>query len=593
MLAPNRTLLFPFVFADELARAGLRHVCIAPGSRSAPLALAFARQSSIQTWSHVDERSGGFFALGLARARRAPVAVVCTSGTAAANLLPAVVEAWHAQVPLLVLTADRPPELRDCGAGQTIDQLRLFGTHARWFFDVGTPEATPAALRHARTLACRALAAAAGPPAGPVHLNFPFREPLVAEPVPGDLPPDLPRRAPLAAYGRPERPYTEVSTVRQAPDPAAVGTAASLLAAAPRPLVLCGPLDDGDPDLPAAVIALATALRAPVLAEITSNLRGTDLAAVAVDAHDALLRSAAFARGHVPGAVVRLGGPPTSKALATWLAHHDDALQILIDGSGGWPEPAGVAACVLRGTPALTASALAAAVGDATRGGEWFARWRRAGAVARNALGASVEAEPAPFEAHAVDAIARVLPRDAILYVGNSLAIRALDAFWPADALPGRVLANRGANGIDGFVSSVLGAAAAGCGPVVGLCGDLAFYHDMNGLLAAKRHGVRAVLVVLHNDGGGIFDFLPVARSGAGYEELFATPHGLDFELAARMYGASFQRITGTEGLGGALEEALAAPATAIVELRFTRETSVAAHGRAWARTRAALEELR
>ncbi len=561
-------------FVDELVRAGIRHACVMPGSRSTPLALALARHPGLRTWSHVDERSGGYFALGLAKATRAPVVIACTSGTAAANLLPAVIEAFYAHVPLVVLTADRPPELRDCAAGQTIDQLRLFGTHVRWFVELDAAEA-PGATRHARTLACRAAAAAAGPPAGPVHVNCPFREPLLAPRLPDDPRPD-------------GAPWTRVGARGLAPKPAAVAEAAAALARARRPLLVCGPLDDPDPALPEAVAALAAALRAPVVAEPASNLRRPPLAAHLVDAHDALARSAAFADAHVPDAIVRLGAPPTSKALGERLAASGAPVHLVIDGTGTWPEPTGAATHLLHGPPAATAAALAAALVPPRADDGWAARWRRAGAAARRALAAAVAQERAPFEAHAVRALAATLPAEATLYVGNSLAVRALDAFWPADAPPVRVLANRGASGIDGFVSSVLGA-AAGTGPVVGLGGDLAFYHDMNGLLAARRYGLRAVLVVLDNDGGGIFHFLPTAECDPRWEELFVTPHGLDFQPAAEMYGAAFVRVREPAALAAALTDALAAAGTTVVALDIARTASVAAHARARAAAQAAL----
>ncbi len=591
MLAANRTVLFPALLVDELVRAGVRHAVVSPGSRSTPLALALVRHGSLKAWSHIDERAGSFFALGLARRTRTPVVVACTSGTAAANLLPAVVEAWHAQVPLILLTADRPPELRDCGAGQTIDQIRLFGTHVRWFVEVGTPEASADALRYARTLACRAAATAAGPPAGPVHLNCPFREPLVPEVVPGDVPPDLALKAPLAARGRDGGPYTRVGAGTLVPDAAAVAEVVAALAHARRPLVVCGPLDDPDPELPAAVAALAAALGAPVLADATANLRRPALAACLADVPDALVRAPRFAAAHVPDAVVRLGAPPTSRALATWLARHDTVPQVVIDATGGWPEPAGVASHVLRARPTAACAALAAALGGPRAPGDWTARWQRAGAAARAALEGALAREEAPFEPHAVAALAATLPATATLYVGNSMAVRALDAFWPADGPPVRVLANRGANGIDGFVSSVLGAAAGAPAPVLGLCGDLSFLHDLHGLLTVRRHGVRATFLVLDNDGGGIFDFLPVARVGEGYEEFFATPHGLDFRPAVEMYGAAFVRVRDAAALPPALAAALAAPVTTVVELAFARAHSVAGHARLWEAAAAALGE--
>jgi 2-succinyl-5-enolpyruvyl-6-hydroxy-3-cyclohexene-1-carboxylate synthase len=585
-LAPNRTALFPVLFTDELVRAGVQHACVTPGSRSAPLALALAAHPALRLWTHLDERAAAFFALGLAKATRLPVALACTSGTAAANFLPAIVEAFHARVPMVVLTADRPPELQGCGAPQTIDQLRLFGSHVRWFADSGTPEATVEALRFARSLACRAVAAACGSPAGPVHLNLPLREPLAPEIT--ELPESL--VSDLAAGGRLRRSWTMVQTARPALDESALGEVCGTLRSARRPLIVCGPLDDPDPTLADAVTSLAHTLGAPVLAEPASNLRRRALADVLVDAHDAVLRCAAFRDAHLPDAVVRLGAPPTSKTLATWLARQPEVPQVVVDSELAWADPDAVASVVLRGAPSRTASAFAAALGPAREDARWLGHWRRAGATAREALVSALAAEDAPFEGHAVGALAAALPPDATLYVGNSLAIRDLDWFWPAGAPPARVLANRGANGIDGFVSSTLGAAAGLPGPTVGLCGDLSFLHDIGGLLAARRHRLRAVFLVLDNDGGGIFEHLPIAAFPEHLDELFVTPHGMDLGPLVEACGVRFLRVERPALLAPALTDALRAAGTSVLVLSIDRARSLAAHRRAWARAADAVE---
>jgi 2-succinyl-5-enolpyruvyl-6-hydroxy-3-cyclohexene-1-carboxylate synthase len=578
MHVPNPTYALPALLVDELVRAGVRHACVTPGSRSAPIAIACASHPAMQVWTHLDERAAAFFGLGIAKVTRAAVVLVCTSGTAAANFLPAVVEASHARVPLVVLTADRPAELRDCGAPQSIDQLRLFGSHARWFADLALPSTSADGLRAARTIACRAAAVASGPPAGPVHLNVPLREPLA--PAVSGLPPGC---ADLALSGRAEGRWVEIHPARRDPDPGAIAAIASRLARVRRPLVACGPLDDPDPDLARQLAAVATRVGAPVLAEPASNLRRPALADLLIDAHDALLRAPAFRAAHLPDLVVRLGALPTSKSLASWLGAHPEVAQVVVDDTGGWCDPAGVASAAVAGAPSATLAALARALPEETPDPGWLAAWRRAGAAAREALDRVLGDTVAPFEGHAVTALAAALPPDAVLYAGSSLAIRDLDWFWPAAAPPLRVLANRGANGIDGFVSSVLGAAAAHAGPTVGLCGDLCFLHDLGGLLAAHRHRVRATFVVLDNDGGGIFDHLPIAAFPAYHEALFVTPHGLDLEALVTGYGAGYRRITHVAALPDAIAAALDAPATSIVHVPFARAASLAAHQRAWA----------
>ncbi len=408
------------VFVDELVRAGVAHACVMPGSRSTPLALALARHDGLRAWSHVDERSGAFFALGLAKASRRPVVVACTSGTAAANLLPAVVEAFHAQVPLIVLTADRPPELRDCGAGQTIDQLKLFGGFVRWFVEVGTPEATPAAERWVRTPRRarhghgRRTAGGTGAPELPV--------PRAAGPRPGAaLRPDAERRV---DGGRPGDARAEPrchSDARRGPrrrtPPARRLRSARRSrsdAASRRRRARDGARRSGR-------------WRSP---HRTSGARRS--LPLVVDAHDAVLRVDGFTDAHPPDAVVRLGAPPTSKALATWLARHDDALQIVVDGSGQWPEPAGVATTLLRGRPSAVCTALATAM-PVRPASDWAPRWRRAGAAARAALTEALARETAPFEAHAV---ARSRPRAP----GGGDAVRGQQH---GGARPRRLLARR------------------------------------------------------------------------------------------------------------------------------------------------------
>jgi len=566
----------PALLVGELARAGVRHACVAPGSRSSPIAIALGSHPELHVWTHIDERAAGFFALGLARASRTPVALACTSGTAAANLLPAVIEASQSHVPLVVLTADRPPELRDCGAPQTIDQVRLFGSHVRWFLDMPIPEATPLVLRAARTVACRAIAIARGSPAGPVHLNLPLRE----APTPDDA---------ASTLEHPQAAWVRIHPVPLVPDPAAVADVTATLARARRPVIVAGPLDDPDPSLPDAVSALALRVGAPVLAEPASNLRRAAVDSVLVDAHDALLRAAAFGKAHAPDVVLRLGSLPTSKALVTWLAACRPAEQVVLDGRGGWSDPDGVASVVVRGAPAHTLRALAGALPGVEPDCHWLERWQRAGAAARQALRVALTEEAATFEGHVVAALADVLPHAATLYAGNSLAIRDLDWFWPAGAPAVRVLCNRGANGIDGFVSSVLGAAASDAGPTVGLCGDLSFLHDAGGLLAAHRHSVRAVLVVLDNGGGGIFDHLPVAQHAPRYEELFVTPHGLELAPIAEAYGARAMRVSHPASLRQALAEALQCAHTTVLQVTIDRARSLSAHRHAWQRAAAAL----
>jgi 2-succinyl-5-enolpyruvyl-6-hydroxy-3-cyclohexene-1-carboxylate synthase len=560
-------------FVDALVHAGVAHACVCPGARSTPLALALAAHAGVRAWSHIDERSAAFFALGMAKTARRPVVVACTSGTAAANCFPAVVEAASARVPLIVLTADRPAELRDCGAGQTIDQLKLYGSFVRWFAEAGGPES---GTRYFRALAARAVAAACRHPQGPVHVNFPFREPLLPNARDTGLMP--------AAVT-----HTRVHEGTPILTDAAVEDLSAALAAARRGLILCGPADH-DAAFPAAVAALAARLAFPILADPLSQVRtGRHDTTRVVATYDALLRDDAFAAAMAPDLIVRFGAMPTSKACLQFV-ERQACRHLAIDPSGAWNDPALAATDLIRAEPVALCTVLARRLDETPRDERWCARWLAAERQARAALAARLAAGRELHEPRVFAELAALLPDDAILYVGNSIPVRALEGFWPVGSRPIRFLCNRGANGIDGFVSSALGAAATSDTPMVAITGDLGFLHDLNGLLAVTRYGLRATIVVLNNDGGGIFSFLPQARAGAAFAEFFLTPHGLDFRAAVEMYGAGFARVASWEQFRDAVRAALGAPRTTVIEVPIDRARSVAIHHELWAAARGVLE---
>ncbi|HEY8489662.1 MAG TPA: 2-succinyl-5-enolpyruvyl-6-hydroxy-3-cyclohexene-1-carboxylic-acid synthase, partial [Dehalococcoidia bacterium] len=544
------------------------------GSRSTPLALLFRRHPAVRVWTHLDERSAGFFALGMAKARREPVAVVVTSGTAAANLTPAVVEAYHGGVPLLVLTADRPPEARDVGALQTIDQVRLYGSHAKWFQEMLLPEEGPEAVRHARVAAARAAATARADRPGPVHLNFPFREPLI--PAPGLPTGPVPEDAA-------DRPAVAVSRAPRRAGPDVVDRLARDVQPLRRGLVVCGPLDR--PGFPEAAARLAGRLGWPLLADALSQARcGPHVGPAVVTAYDAFLRDPALAERLAPEAVLRFGAAPVSKPLLQYLQRHAGARQVVVDGGEGWTDPALTATDVVHADPhSFCEDLLAALPGDAPADGAWSERWARLDAGARRALAAGLRSEEGLTEPRAFLELADLLPDGATVFAGNSMPVRDLDTFFPPRERPVRFLANRGASGIDGVVSSALGAAAASPGPLLLVLGDLSFYHDMNGLLAAKLHGLRATIVVLNNDGGGIFSFLPQAEHGEHFEELFGTPHGLSFAPVAELYGVGYRRVASWEEFRAAVADGLGSDGVQVVEVPTDRAANVALHRRLFA----------
>ena len=592
----NRNAAFAAALFDELARGGIRDVCVCPGSRSAPLAIAAAQTPALRVWTHLDERAAAFFALGIAKASRTAVALVCTSGTAAANFLPAVVEANLSRVPLVVLTADRPPELRDWGAAQTIDQLRLFGSHARWFAELPLPEPRAELLRHIRATAARAVAIASGRRAGPVHLNVPVREPLAPVVAPDDAAALDALDDSDALRGRDGRPYLRVDETSTVPEAAQVRRLFAAMRAARRGVLLCGP-DDRDPALAPALARLARAAGWPLLADGASPLRtGPHVGATPLcGAHDAFLRAERFAARHAPELVLRIGAPPTSKATAQWLDRHAGAELWILDPDGGFRDPSHRAAEILRAEPAALCHALAAEWEQHAHptSGPWLAAFVAAERVAQAALTRGIETASALFAPAVVRALAAALPDGAALFASNSMPVRDVESFLSPATKRLRVLVSRGANGIDGITSTALGAAATLGAPFALLTGDIAFLHDVGGLHAAKRHGLSALCVVVNDDGGGIFSYLPVARCGAAvpFEELFTTPHGVDLAHATAFAGGRHACVTEASALATAFAHGLSEPGLQVVEARVDREANVAHHRALWAAAVAAVEQ--
>lgn len=557
-------------FVDELARCGMRHACTSPGSRSTPLVLTLAREPRLTTSSHIDERCSAFFALGRAKASQLPVAVTCTSGTAAANFAPAVIEAHEAGVPLLVLTADRPPELREVGAGQTIDQLKLYGSAAKWFFDIDDHPATPERMRWLRMLACRAFWTAQGGRPGVVHLNFALREPLVLESA-------LPAEEP-GGGGRPDgQPWLRRPAGVPSAPAAVLDALRGELQAARRPVVVAG-RQEHDSDLAPTLADFAARAGLPLLAD---PLSGARRGPTAVAHYDALLRDATFAEAHVPDLVLRIGDLPTSKPLRAWLHAAQTARQIAFDPQSAWQDPAGRVELMLEADPREVLESLDAP--ESRQRPAWTSAWQEADRRAQEAIG-DVLATTGLSEPRVAAELGRWLPAEASLVVASSMPVRDVETFFPVRGDGGpRVLSNRGANGIDGTVSTAFGVASASASPTVLLTGDVSLAYDIGGLLAARRNDVGLAIVVLHNDGGGIFDFLAVSREGRDFERHVATSHGLDFAHAAALYSCGHRRVSEPGELRAAVEDAMATGGCTLVEIDTDRAANVELHRRIWA----------
>ena len=518
---------------DELHQGGVDAVCISPGSRSTPLVLAFARHGAFDVRVILDERSAAFFALGRARATGKPAALVCTSGTATANYLPAIVEASMSNVPMIVLTADRPPSLRGTGANQTIDQHQLYGGYVRMFMETGVPRAHAHAAKMWRTLARRAVETTQ---TGPIHINMPFEEPLTptgAEVDLGTTDPKPPQNL--------TTPSINVESFRD-------------LLLSERGAIVAGQIDDDAQ----AVAALAEHLGWPLIAEPLSGLR---VPGDALSAGQALLGDDRFAEQHAPEAVLQFGRTPTSRATQRFVAA---AARLGVIGERP-ADPAKAAKQTLSAPEGAAARALIKLVSE--NDGTWLKEWRDADAVARGALDTFLDGEKQPFEIRVARDVAAAVPDGTTLVVASSTPVRDLDfAMGPREGL--RVIANRGASGIDGFVSTVLGVASAGS-PTVALAGDLSVLHDAAGLLWVARRGEPVIFVVLNNKGGGIFDLLPSAALPEN-DALFATAHEIDLRALAAAAGIGYE--TGTD-LAAFLKEA---PTTAtLFEVPIDRARAV------------------
>jgi 2-succinyl-5-enolpyruvyl-6-hydroxy-3-cyclohexene-1-carboxylate synthase len=565
----NANTALASAFVEELARGGLRHAVLSPGSRSTPLAVALWRQPEIDVTVIVDERSAAFFALGAAQATRQPVAMLCTSGTAAANYHPAICEAHESALPLIALTADRPPELRGIGAGQTIDQLKLYGSAVRWFCEVGTHDGDDDGLLHYRSVACRALAAARGETRpGPVHVNLPWREPLAPLPVEGAVT----AADPLALEGRDERPLTAVTAIDLEPSAFLLDEIAGHIANANSGVIVAG--RQLDPELRGPLAHLARASGFPILAEPTSQLRcGPHDRSHVISTYDLLLRDEPFARSVEPDLVLRFGAMPTSKPLRAWLATAGGD-QLVVDPLGGWDEPTNRAAAILRADPTELAGGWAARLEQVERPApqRWLDAERAAREAIDDALAGDEMSEPALHLA-----LGQAHRGGDLVYTASSMPIRDQEAFLPAAETDALFLCNRGANGIDGLVSSGIGAAHASGRPTTIVTGDLGLLHDIGALTALRDVSTPVRIVVIDNDGGGIFGFLPQASAlgDEEFEALLGTPRGVDVGKAADLFGLPHRRIDNLADLRPAL-----AAESCLIEVQVDRHSNVGCHER-------------
>ncbi|WP_167629619.1 2-succinyl-5-enolpyruvyl-6-hydroxy-3-cyclohexene-1-carboxylic-acid synthase [Listeria valentina] len=553
-------------FVEELVQAGVKDTVISPGSRSTPLALLFAEHPTLKIHVDVDERSAGFFALGMAKASKRPVVLLATSGTAVANYLPAVAEANLSQIPLIVLTADRPHELRNVGAPQAMDQIHLFGTHVKSFTDMALPEDSEEMIRYAKWHGSRSVDIALKTPRGPVHVNFPLREPLI--PI---LDP-----SPFAATDK-KRHHVHIYYTHEVLEEEALSKMVQACNGK-KGLFIVGPLNKKE--IETKFIETARNFGWPILADPLSGLRSYgELDELVVDNYDALLKSDAFKKEMEPEIVIRFGGMPVSKPLKIWLESLSHVRTFVVDPGAAWRDPVKGVTDMIHCDERFLLEALKEA--KVKQPEHWLNRWQSHNQAARRVLEEHMTSIDRLEEGQVVYELRKQLPEEAGLFIGNSMPIRDVDTYFMQTDKKVKMLANRGANGIDGVVSAALGASTV-LQPMYLLIGDLSFYHDMNGLLMAKKYKLNLTIVVVNNNGGGIFSFLPQSKESKYFETLFGTATDLDFRYAAALYDANYEEVFAVEAFRDALDKAAYHKGLDIIEVHTNRHENKAGHDLLW-----------
>ncbi|MGO5011718.1 2-succinyl-5-enolpyruvyl-6-hydroxy-3-cyclohexene-1-carboxylic-acid synthase [Niallia sp. Sow4_A1] len=560
----------------ELGKSGVEHAVISPGSRSTPISLLLAEQEDINLHIHVDERSAAFFALGIAKASKKPTVLVCTSGTAAANYFPAIVEAKISRIPLIVLTADRPHELRDVGAPQAIDQLDLYGKHVKWFMEMSTPDNSPGMIRYAKTVGARAVSMAKQQPSGPVHVNIPLREPLI---------PDLDN---LDSYQLNEK---EKPAIRMDIGDFRMNDAYFLELAASldgKGIIICGEIDKED--FSAKVIQLAEKTGFPIIADPLSQLRSNSAGTNSIiDTYDTFLRNEKVKSLLKPDVIIRFGSMPISKPLTIFLRENEKAKQIVVDGGIGYRDPNQLTTDMVYCEEGYFCEKLASFISHCSIN-HYLNIWIDINELTKKELMQTAEIQEIS-EAKLFHSLGEMIPNDAVLFVGNSMPIRDLDTFFHKQNKKVTIIANRGANGIDGTISTALGVGVIKQ-PLFLIVGDLTFFHDLNGLVLSHLYKLPITVLLINNNGGGIFSFLPQVNLPRHFELLFGTPLGIDFKHAVEMYKGQYKLIESWQGLETQFQHSNFEEGMRVWELRTNREKNLIEHRQMTDRIQKILNQL-
>lgn len=570
----NRNIFWTETFVDELTSLGVKYACISPGSRNTPLTLAFAQNKKIKSFVIIDERSCGFFALGLAKEHGSPVAIVCTSGTATAELYPSIIEAYQQRVPLIICTADRPPESLDCGANQTINQNNLYRNHIRWFVDAGLPEPTERRIKHIRVLTRRAVYECNLNSRGPVHLNFPFRKPfepysftdIINEKIVSAANSELKEKKSL--FLKEGKNILEEKWFNQL---------ASLMKEKKKGIIIAGP-ENYYAGFTSKCSELGNILGYPVFADGASQLRcGNNNKISVIVNYDAFVRSNNFIKKYKPELIIHFGRTITSKHLEQYLELCSSP-RFMINEFGDWFDPSNKSLSSFACKPVHFCDKMIEhlrAVGFQKQNNAWLNKFISLDKKAESLKEKHINKAAFPSESRIISELFKILPDNSNLMISNSMPVRDIDYFLSKSEKNITLFNNRGASGIDGITSTALGIAAISSKPTFLITGDLAFYHDLNGLLASMKYKIPLVVIVINNNGGGIFEMLPISTYGKIFKDNFITPHDLDFSHFVKGYHGHYESIKNWNHFASAFQKSLSRKKLTVLEFKTNAQVSL------------------
>jgi len=577
----NRNILWTETFVNELSSAGVKYACISPGSRNTPLTLAFAGNKKIKSFVHIDERSCAFFGLGLAKSSRSPVVLVSTSGTATAEFYPAIIEAYQQRIPLIVCTADRPPELLDCGANQTINQNNLYKNHIRWFLDVGLPEPITRRIKHIKVVARRAVYESLIRSKGPVHLNFPFRKPFEPDAFTDDVSQEILDLANELSFDKEEFFKEDEKNISNEKWFIEIF---NHLKNFEKGLIIAGP-ENYDPAFHRKCQELSQELGYPILADGASQLRfGSHNKNNVLSNFEGFLRSEFFVNNNKPDVILQFGRTITSKAMDIYL-EKCSAARFMINEFGDWFDPSNKATAAVSCKPFLFCEKMLKIIRsekiDRKING-WQNTFIEAEKISNSIKSEIINESDSINEARIVNEIIINLPENSHIMISNSMPIRDFDYFAGNTNKNITIYNNRGASGIDGIISTALGIAADRNKPAFLITGDLAFYYDLNGLLAAKKYSIPLIIILINNNGGGIFEVLPISKYKDVFDEFFLAPHCLDFSYFVKGYSGNYSSIEDWEDFRKTFSSALKSNKFSVLEIKTDAAKSLELRKKYW-----------